>query len=70
MYRRVKNNKDYFLHLMAHPDSSIIIETESPDTTALKDRLLKWCDLASRNSTMKYDLSMDALKTMFFKDVK
>ncbi len=67
VYRRVKNNMDYFLFLMSHSDPVTLMEVPVSDPSELKKRLLRWCDLVSRNSTMKYELSMDVLQTMFFK---
>ena len=67
VYRRVKNNMDYFLFLMSHSDPVTLMEVPVASQSEMKKRLLKWCDLVSRNSTMNYDLSMDALQTLFFK---
>ena len=66
VYRRVKNNIDYFLQLMALKDSPVIIERAPVQGDALKKRLLAWCDAVSRSTSMDYNLSMDALSVMFF----
>ena len=70
VYRRVKNNMDYFLYLISMPDTVTLVEHPTIDAGKLRDRIMKWCDLVSRNSTMKYELSMDALTTLFFKETK
>lgn len=65
VYRRVKNNMDYFAHLMGLKDSTLVEAHERLDEDAFRRRMLAWCDAVSRRSTMDYDISMDALKTMF-----
>lgn len=65
VYRRVKNNFDYFIHLMGLKKSAVVEVYEKLDEDAFRRRMLAWCDAVSRRSTMDYDLSMDALKTMF-----
>lgn len=66
VYRRVKNNIDYFLRLMALKDSPVTIESTPVQGEVLKKRLLAWCDAVSRSTNMDYNLSMDALSEMFF----
>ncbi|MBQ6407958.1 MAG: hypothetical protein IJJ64_07965 [Butyrivibrio sp.] len=68
VYRRIKNNMDYFIHLMSMPDTTVLVEHPTVSGEMFRERILKWCDIASRNSTMKYELSMDALTTLFFKE--
>lgn len=65
VYRRVKNNVDYFIHLMSLKDSTLVEGQERLDKEAFKRRMLAWCDVVSCKSTMDYDVSMDVLKTMF-----
>ena len=67
VYRRVKNNMDYFIHLMGLKDSTLVEVHERLDVDAFRRRMLAWCDAVSRRSIMDYDISMDALKTMFQK---
>lgn len=67
VYRRVKNNMDYFVYLMSMPDTTIIVEHPTISSIDFHNRILHWCDLVSKASTVDYDLSMDALKTLFFK---
>ena len=65
VYRRVKNNMDYFIRLMSFKESTLVETRERLDDEAFRKRILTWCDTVSRRSTMDYDISMDALKTMF-----
>ena len=65
VYRRIKNNKEYFIHLMRIKDGTILTEASASDNLALINRILTWCDRVSHVSPMNYDLSMDALKTYF-----
>lgn len=65
VYRRVKNNMDYFLDLMSLKDSALITVQERLDENEFRNRMLAWCEAVSRSSTVDYDISMDALKTMF-----
>lgn len=68
VYRRIKNNKDYFVDVISRENPSLLEAQIRINTDEYYRRLEHWCDLASRSSTMKYELSMDALKTLFFKD--
>ena len=70
VYRRVKNHMDYFVYLMSMPDTTIIIERPTISGSVLHDRIMRWCDLVSRALTIDYNLSMDALTTLFFKSTK
>ncbi len=70
VYRRVKNYKDYFISIMSKSDPSVLETQLSVDKEELYNRLNHWCDLASRSSTMKYELSMDALKMLFFRTIE
>ena len=69
VYRRVKNNMDYFIHLMGFKDNTLIEVQERLEEDAVKIRMLSWCDAVSRESTIDYDVSMDALKTMFMRRI-
>lgn len=69
VYRRVKNNIDYFIQLMSLKDSALLEVFEKIDEDTLRRRMLTWCDTVSRRSTVEYDISMDALKTMFRKRI-
>lgn len=65
VYRRVKNNIDCFIHLMSLKDSAFVEAYEKLGEKDFRKRLLTWCDAVSKKSTVDYDISMDALKTMF-----
>jgi len=66
VYRRIKNNMDYFIYLMCMKDTAIITERPQISGDELRKRLLGWCDAVSKVSAMEYEVSMDALKTMLF----
>lgn len=66
VYRRIKDNLDYFIHLMAIKEPAVPTETAPVKGAELSKRLLQWCAQVSRNSVVDYDTSMDALKTMLF----
>ena len=65
VYRRVKNNIDYFIYLMSLKNSAILEINERVDNVVLSRKILAWCKAVSKVSTKGYKLSMDALKTMF-----
>lgn len=66
VYRRVKMYSDLLIRRMSQKDPTALMERPSIDPEALNRRLLAWADAVSKRSTMKYDISMDALKVMFF----
>ncbi len=66
VYRRVKNNMDYFIYLMSIKDQSVLTETRSIRGIELRKRLLAWSDVVSQNAPVDYNISMDALSMMFF----
>ena len=66
VYRRVKNNMGYFIRLMAQKDAPVLSENPPIQGFELKKRLLEWSSAVSRNSTIDYNTSMDALAMMFF----
>lgn len=66
VYRRVKAYHDLIVRRFSAADpAEFHIEQVSSDQDRLKHRLLAWADLVSHRSTMRYDLSMDALKVSF-----
>lgn len=67
VYRRIKNNMDYFVHIMSMPDTHVIIDAPSIKDSDLYHRIIKWCELVSSFSPVDYNVSMDALTTLFFK---
>ncbi len=66
VYRRVKAYSNLFIRRMSQNDTTVLIEPAALDRAALNRRLLVWADAVSRASTVKYELSMDALKTFFW----
>ncbi|MBR5535850.1 MAG: hypothetical protein IKU60_04295 [Clostridia bacterium] len=71
MYRRIKEQTDYILHLLSIKDMAISVESQGAQGAELLQRLKEWCDIvskeAARNSRtpVVYDVSYDALMTMF-----
>ncbi len=66
VYRRIKMYSDLFINRMRQDDPAVLIERPILDADALRRRLYAWADLVSRRTNMKYELSMDALKVLFF----
>lgn len=66
VYRRVKDNKDYFIHLASIQGNPIHMEVTPTRNSELGQRLLAWASAVSKASVMDYDVSMDALSVMFF----
>ena len=65
VYRRVSQNTALFLCLMSYenpktPENSAIVGHKE-----VRKRLLSWVEYVSRVGKVDYDLSMDALKTLF-----
>ena len=67
VYRRIKAYSDMFIRRMRQEDPTILVERAVLQPDQLNKRLLAWADAVSRRSTVRYDLSMDALKTYFFR---
>ena len=65
VYRRMKDYSEQFLKRMCQRDTTVLIEEETVDEEAMRERLMSWADAVSKESTMDYELSMDALKTFF-----
>ena len=65
-YRRIKKYKDYISYVMSLPNTSIIIENTHISSDQFIKRMKKWFELVSKNADVNYDLSMDALNTLFF----
>lgn len=71
VYRRVKEQIDYFLYLLSITDTSVMIETRRAQGAEMLRRIQAWCDIASREAErnprtpVAYDVSYDALMTMF-----
>lgn len=66
VYRRIKNNYDLFLKMMMQPEQTVLIEHVAVDPETVNRRLLVWADAVSRCSAVDYEVSMDALKTLFW----
>ncbi|MBE6538337.1 MAG: hypothetical protein E7671_02605 [Ruminococcaceae bacterium] len=66
VYRRVKNNIDFFIKIMCQENTQAFVECSTLDAYTLNKRLMAWADSVSRVSKMDYAISMDALKTMFW----
>lgn len=66
VYRRIKAYSDLFIRRMRQQDTTVLVERAVLQPEELNKRLLAWADAVSRRSTVRYDLSMDALKTYFF----
>lgn len=66
VYRRVKANAEVFIHRMRQEDPAILIEQAVLQPAELSNRLTEWSDAVSKESTVEYNLSMDALQTYFF----
>jgi hypothetical protein len=71
VYRRVKDQMDYFLHLLSIKDMPILVESQRAQGAEMLRRLQIWCDSASQEAArnprtpVAYDISYDALMTMF-----
>lgn len=71
VYRRVKDQMDYFLHLMSIKDMPLLLESQRANGAEMLRRLQSWCDVASQEAAknprtpIAYDVSYDALMTMF-----
>lgn len=66
VYRRIKNNMDYIIYLIANKNGAVPIESLPVQGVELRKRLIAWSDAVSRNATIDYDVSMDALSMLFF----
>lgn len=71
VYRRVKEQMDYFLQLLSIKDMPILVESQRAQGAEMLRRLQAWCDIASQEAArnprtpVAYDVSYDALMTMF-----
>jgi hypothetical protein len=71
VYRRIKEQMDYFICLMSGQDTTLPAESQVAQGTELKKRLQVWCDVASQEAAknprtpVAYDVSYDALMTLF-----
>lgn len=65
VYRRVKDNLDFFMKIMCQENTRTFVERPTLDVCTLNKRLTAWADEVSRYSKVDYDISMDALTTLF-----
>ncbi len=66
IYRRIKNNIDYFIKLISENDNPVSIECCPIKGVELKERILKWSECVSKEASIDYKTSMDALSMLFF----
>ena len=66
IFRRIKDNKDYFIRLMAIREPSVPVEQSPVKGVELSLRILDWCKAVSRLTPHDYDESMEALQILFF----
>lgn len=69
VFRRVKNNVDIFLQVMADKGIPVLLERYPSRHSELGKRILAWSSAVSRITNIKYEISMDALETFFFGQV-
>lgn len=67
VYRRVKENMDLFIEIMSQENAKAFVERSTIDAYALNKRLMAWSDEVSRIAKIDYAVSIDALKTMFWR---
>lgn len=71
IYRRVKEQMEYFLHLLSIKDMPISLKERQACGAEMLQRIQSWCIIASQESAknprapVTYDISYDALMTMF-----
>jgi len=66
VYRRIRENVDYFIRMMALKAPTLPVETAPIQGAALSIRILEWCKAVSQLSPHDFDESMDALQILFF----
>lgn len=69
IYRRIKDNFNYFFKLMSSEDPSDINSRRISDEDKVQQRIAVWIDIVSKASKIDYDLSVDALTTFFHKAI-
>ena len=66
VYKRIKDNMADFIHIMCQEDTrEFFVERLKLSKQELYERLIEWADRVSRMSVMDYQVSMDALNTLF-----
>jgi hypothetical protein len=61
IYRRVKENSEYILHLINHEDTDLLVHNWDVSIGKQTERVNIWCKRVSELSNMDYALSMDIL---------
>lgn len=64
VYRRVKKNKELFRRMLTLKDC-ILLDDLSNVSKCSPEQIEEWCRLVSVLSVVDYDISLDALKTLF-----
>lgn len=66
VYRRIKENLTFFMQIMSQENTKTFPKSSFLDDCLLSKRLISWSEEVSRCAKVEYEISMDALKTMFF----
>ena len=66
VYRRIKVNKEYFIHLLAIKYEIEFEELPPIRNKILGKRILAWCEMASREANVNFYDSINALSMFFF----
>lgn len=66
VFRRVKENLEYFIHLIAIQDSPTIEERPPIQGKALSAKIDAWCHKVAKYSSVDYSVCMDALSVLFY----
>jgi len=67
VYRRIKRNLDIFLYYMCLPNPEVVEGNPLISGAELRERLITWSNIVSHTITsVDYNISMDALTTLFF----
>lgn len=66
VYRRIRNNLSQFLEEMSLQEIPVTLDEKLSTKSELGKRILAWSDTVSKLSPVDYNISMDALLTMFF----
>ncbi|CVH75640.1 hypothetical protein BN3662_01084 [Clostridiales bacterium CHKCI006] len=66
VYRRVKNNIDYFIYVIVQQNNLNSNDLSYIDSKKLNNKIIAWCNAVSLESPIEYSTSMDALCMLFF----
>ena len=67
VFRRVKDNCDLFFRRISQLDPKALIDRSVADVEIVNKRLIRWAEEVSQYTTMDYGVSLDALKTFFWR---